>query len=117
MNQMKEKAVYYLKAILNTLHFHQDFGEKDIFIFSSFRSGSTWLAEIIKSQPKVKFPISPNKIEFLNHIDSNFKKIKSRPYYINLTNEEKEKLKEYVLEVSRGESIYSRRYIDILSPA
>ncbi|MFW5998850.1 MAG: hypothetical protein ACOCP5_03770 [Halanaerobiaceae bacterium] len=112
---MREKISYYLKKVLNHLHIHQKLDKKDIFIFSTFRSGSTWLAEIIKSQPKIKFPVSPNKIEFLNYIDSYYKKIKPRPYYINLSEEEKKVLKNYIIKASRGEIVYGRRYVDLFS--
>ncbi|MFW6390008.1 MAG: sulfotransferase domain-containing protein, partial [Halanaerobiales bacterium] len=109
----QSKVKYYLKKILNLMHVHKNSSKKDIFIFSSFRSGSTWLAEIIKSQPGIKFPISPNKIEFLPNIDSYYKKIKPRPYYIKLNSREKNILKKYIQKTSSAEIVYGRRYIDI----
>ncbi|MFW5787943.1 MAG: sulfotransferase domain-containing protein [Halanaerobiales bacterium] len=113
---MKKSIFYQFKRLLNKLHYHRETGKKDIFIFSTFRSGSTWLAEIIKSQPKIKFPISPNKIEFLNNIEDYYKKIKPRPFYINLSVEEKQVLKDYIKKTSRGELVYGRRYTDLFSP-
>ncbi|MGM0410531.1 MAG: sulfotransferase domain-containing protein [Bacillota bacterium] len=112
---IKNKTIYYLKKILKMLHFHNNTNKKDIFIFSSFRSGSTWLAEIIKNHPKVKFPISPNKIEFLKNIDDYYKNISPRPYYINLTDKEKTVLKKYVTKTVNDKLIYSRRYINIFN--
>lgn len=112
---MRKNIFYYFKQILNKLHYHRETGKKDIFIFSTFRSGSTWLAEIIKSQPKVKFPISSNKIEFLNDIDDYYKTIKPRPFYIYLSAEEKQVLKDYIKKTSRGQLVYGRRYTDLFS--
>ncbi|MGM0501753.1 MAG: sulfotransferase [Bacillota bacterium] len=112
---MKSKLKYGIKKILNFVHFHQNSDKKDIFIFSTFRSGSTWLEEIIKSQPRIKFPVSPNKIEFLDNIDSYYKLIRPQPYYIHLSKKEKEILKDYVMKASRGEIVYGRRYVNLFS--
>ncbi|MGM0370215.1 MAG: sulfotransferase [Bacillota bacterium] len=113
---MKSKLKYGIKKILNFLHIHQKSEKKDIFIFSTFRSGSTWLEEIIKNQPGIKFPVSPNKIEFLPNIDSYYQSIRSQPYYIHLSEKEKRILKDYVMKASQGKIIYGRRYINLLSP-
>ncbi|MFW6001267.1 MAG: sulfotransferase domain-containing protein [Halanaerobium sp.] len=116
MNKNSKDIIKYLaKKTLNIFHYHKDSCKKDIFIFSSFRSGSTWLAELIKSQAGIKFPISPNKIEFLPNIDDYYKQIKKRPYYLNLSEKEKEIIKNYIINTSSGKLIYGRRYVDIFS--
>lgn len=106
---------YISKKMLNSIHYHKNHNKKDIFLFSSFRSGSTWLAELIKSQKGIKFAISPNKIEFLANIDDYYKQIKKRPYYIQLDSREKEIIKNYINNTSDGSSIYGRRYVDLFS--
>ncbi len=106
---------YISKKILNTLHYQQKSDLKDIFIFSSFRSGSTWLAELIKSQKGVKFAISPNKINLLENIDNYYQQINNRPYYVKLSKKEEEIIKNYIYNTSSGKLIYSRRYVDLFS--
>lgn len=111
----KSYLKYISKKTLNLFHHHKKNSRKDIFIFSSFRSGSTWLAELIKSQKGVKFPISPNKIEFLENIDDYYKQIEQRPYYLQLSEKEKEIIKDYIDKTSKGKLVYGRRYVDIFS--
>ncbi|MFW5996291.1 MAG: sulfotransferase domain-containing protein [Halanaerobiaceae bacterium] len=112
---MFNKIPHMIKKVLNLLHYHRQGDKKDIFIFSSFRSGSTWLAEIINSEPGVKFPISPNKIEFLDNIDPYYKKIQPRPFYIELSDEEKKVMADYIKKTSQGKIIYAQRYVDLFS--
>ncbi|MFW6238195.1 MAG: sulfotransferase domain-containing protein [Halanaerobiales bacterium] len=112
---MPGKIPYFIKKFLNLFHYHRKNDKKDIFVFSSFRSGSTWLAEIIHSEPGVKFPISPNKIEFLEPIDSRYKKIQPRPFYIRLSAKEKKIIADYIRKASRGEIVYGQRYVDLFS--
>ncbi|MFW5790250.1 MAG: sulfotransferase domain-containing protein [Bacillota bacterium] len=115
MLKLNQRFPYYLKKILNKVHYHRQSQKNDIFIFSTFRSGSTWLAETIKSHPGIKFPIAPDKIEFLENIDPYFKEIKARPYYIDLSPDEKERLKKYVKLASAGEIVFGRRYVDLFA--
>ncbi|MFN2340161.1 MAG: sulfotransferase domain-containing protein [Halanaerobium sp.] len=106
---------YISKKFLNKLHYQQKSNLKDIFIFSSFRSGSTWLAELIKSQKGIKFAISPNKINLLENIDDYYKQIDNRPYYLKLSQKEEEIIKNYINKTSSGKLIYARRYVDLFS--
>ncbi|MGM0500879.1 MAG: sulfotransferase domain-containing protein, partial [Bacillota bacterium] len=116
MNILSKSFLKYItKKILNSFHHHKNTNKKDIFIFSSFRSGSTWLAELIKSQKGIKFPISPNKIEYLENINDYYKQIKTRPYYLELTDKEKEIIINYVNNTSTGKLVFGRRYVDIFS--
>ena len=53
----------YLKLLIKKWStFHRASGEKNIFLFSTPRSGSTWLAEMVATQPRFKFVNEPFNI-------------------------------------------------------
>lgn len=63
MLSLKTKLGYLLRAGLN---FHRPGGEKDIFLFATARGGSTWMMEILASQPGMKFYDEPLNIRRSN---------------------------------------------------
>lgn len=72
---------------------HRPSEKKDILILSAPRSGSTWLMEIFFSEPGMKFINEPLGKRILDYWD--FLPIETRWNYINLSQHEKEVLKEY----------------------
>jgi hypothetical protein len=86
----------------------------DIFIFSSFRSGSTWLAELIYKFSGVKYvqePLSSSKRKILKNINPI---IPSNTYTLPDIIENEEIFKKYIKKLSKGKYVISRRY-DFLS--
>lgn len=63
MLSLKTKLGYLLRAGSN---FHRPGGEKDIFLFATARGGSTWLMEILASQPGMKYYDEPLNIRRSN---------------------------------------------------
>lgn len=58
---LQQQLKLAVKAVSN---FHRPGGKRDIFLFATPRGGSTWLMEIIASQPSIKFfdePLSPRR--------------------------------------------------------
>ncbi|MGM0369643.1 MAG: sulfotransferase domain-containing protein [Bacillota bacterium] len=63
----------YLKYLpANLLNFHNQGNKQDIFIFATPRSGSTWLMELISSQPNIKFINEPLHINRHKGLLTNF---------------------------------------------
>ena len=60
---------HFAKKVLNRIHVHINKGKKDIFIFSTPRSGSTWLMQILGSNKGVKKVYEP------------FHRVNSKYYY------------------------------------
>ncbi|MFW6015827.1 MAG: sulfotransferase domain-containing protein [bacterium] len=116
---MNEKLKLNIMKLLELIHFHKSSSKKDIFIFTTFRSGSTWLAEIIESQPRIKFsgapPLSPDKVEYFNNICNYTDIIKPRWQYCNLDIKESELIKEYISKIKNGKILNSRRYGNLFS--
>ncbi|SJZ46794.1 sulfotransferase [Selenihalanaerobacter shriftii] len=56
LRTVREKLKYLPARLFN---FHNDGDNKDIFIFTSPRSGSTWLMELIASQDNIKYVNEP----------------------------------------------------------
>lgn len=104
---------YKIAGIINFLLIHKK-SKNDIFIFSSFRSGSTWLAEILYKFSNVKYvqePLSSSKRRILKNI-SPIKPSDSFLYQDIIGNEVV--LKKYITNLSKGKHVISRRY-DFLS--
>lgn len=112
---MGKTLTYQIKKMINKLHVHRDSEKKDIFIFSSFRSGSTWLTQMLRSQQGVKFPIPPEKISYLSYLDEEYDERFRRPYFIRYRSEETRLIKKYIHSACSGDAVYSRRYRDIFS--
>jgi len=90
------KGYYLLKKILIKLFNNHNQSKKDILILSSPRSGSTWLMEILYTQPGIKYINEPLG---KNILDSNkFIPIKTRWNYITLSKYEKKILYEYFVK-------------------
>lgn len=98
MNNKEEfyiKSYYFLKKMLIKLFNYHNQSKKDILILSSPRSGSTWLMEILYTQPGIKYinePLAKNILDYNNYIP-----IKTRWNYITLNKHEKKILHEYFI--------------------
>ncbi|MCK4441298.1 MAG: sulfotransferase domain-containing protein [Sulfurovaceae bacterium] len=107
---LKNKLIkQIILLILKNIHLHQKLQDNDIFIFSSFRSGSTWLAELLatcKGYKLVNEPLSPYKFE----LEKNIVPIKPAQVYFKID----KKLLTYFNNLSLGKALLSHRY-DILS--
>jgi len=90
MRFIKEKIKDITTNLLN-IHNHGE--KKDIIILSSPRSGSTWLMELIYSQPKIKFINEPFNKYILDH--NNFFPIETRYNYLSLNSKEKRLMSDY----------------------
>ena len=106
------KILTIFAKIINYFLIHKK-QKNDIYIISTFRSGSTWLAEILYNIPKTKYihePFSPYKFNIKNNIYPK----KPDNLYISLTKSEESSFTEYIKKLSEGKIFISRRY-DILS--
>lgn len=63
MSNLKELMGLYLRSISNI---HRSGKQKDIFLFATARGGSTWMMEILSSQPGIKYYDEPVNIRRLN---------------------------------------------------
>jgi len=73
------EVVYHVKALLGVLNIHRENGKQDICIFSSRRSGSTLLMQMIYSQPGVNYvdqPMDPWRYNPYNKINRDIYKYK-----------------------------------------
>ncbi|MCF8011590.1 MAG: sulfotransferase [Clostridiales bacterium] len=104
--------VILLKKFINIFHFHEKSRKRDIYIFSTPRSGSTWLMELIQTQPKIKVVAEPliNK-ELIN----NYHQL-SKPQwrYIQVNQEDAEKMYDYFTNLSKGK-IPAITYFNVFS--
>ncbi|MFW6009614.1 MAG: sulfotransferase domain-containing protein [archaeon] len=110
----------FLYNTLSLVHFHNNSSKnKDIFIFTTFRSGSTWLSEIFESQSNFKFngspPLAPGNVEYFNKKNSGYFNIEPSWQKINLLKEEEKALYEYLMQIKNDEIIFSRRYGNLFS--
>lgn len=103
-----------LKKIIEFIHFHQNNNKKDIFIFSTPRSGTSLLGELIITQPKIKFIAEPlNKnvnnnfyYEYLiKYFQSN---ITNR--WIKLSESKKKHMYNYINDLSNSKILGGRKY-------
>lgn len=125
-NQLEDSMIKSLakEAIVKVANIHREGIKKDIIVFSGRRSGSTWLMDLLYSQPKMKFCAEPlylkrwnrHKIKLPRREDSKF---------IDLTKKEEIILKSYFnailngsIEVSppwnireEGYSFFTNRYV------
>ena len=85
--EKKKKVNKLYQLIKHKSTFHKASGEDNIFLFSSPRSGSTWLAEIIAAQPGFKMVKEPLNVR--NHVFSEFTGIKNWHEVLNPDNREK----------------------------
>jgi len=110
------KIKLLIKKILKTFHYHNR-KLKDIYIFTLPRSGSTWLMEIIGSQPKIKIVQEPlsleqtNKEFLIKYFDRKF--LQER--YIDLNVSDKRKMRKYFDDLSEGKLLNSFYFGDLLS--
>lgn len=81
------------QAATTLLNVHRPSEKKDILILSAPRSGSTWLMEVLYSEPGMKFINEPLGKRILDYWD--FLPIETRWNYIDLSRHEKKVLKEY----------------------
>jgi hypothetical protein len=72
----------------------------DIAVLSSPRSGSTWLMEIIATQPKMKFINEPDHKELLEHYHA--LRVAPRHLWLSLTPRERQDLALYLLDDRRS---------------
>lgn len=83
------------KIILTTLlNFHRQGDKKDIILLSSPRSGSTWLMNIIYTQPRMKIidePLDKNILDYHKLLP-----VRTRWNYINLTEREEKVFEDYL---------------------
>lgn len=56
----------FIRNIFTRFHFYQESKKKDILLFSSMRSGSTWLMEVISREPKLNYINEPNGFRFVS---------------------------------------------------
>lgn len=113
LTKWEYNLLYKFASVVNFLlpHFKS---KPDIFIFSSFRSGSTWLAEIIYKFSGVKYvqePLSKSKRNISKNI---FPIIPSNTYTLDDIYGNEEIFYKYIINLSKGKYVISRRY-DFLS--
>ena len=102
-----------IRKILTSLNYHRRGEKRDICIFSSPRSGSTWLMEIIYTQPGIVFinePLGKAKLDYYKLLE-----IKTRWRYNSLTSTEEQALRLFLqdnrkLGVFRPVNIFDRNY-------
>lgn len=81
------------RFITTFLTYHQPGDKRDILILSSPRSGSTWLMELLYTQPRMKYvdePLAKNVLDSLNILP-----IRTRWAYVNLGVGEQHIIKRY----------------------
>lgn len=89
--------------------------DKDVYIFSTYRSGSTWLAEIIYTFPKFKYvqePLASSKRKIAKYI-APIEPTDTYLFHKTLAQKENN-LKKYIVNQAKGKYVTSRRY-DIMS--
>jgi hypothetical protein len=94
------------KTIINKIHIQLDKKKRDIFIFSTPRSGSTWLLQILGSNKRVKIVYEP-----FHRVNSKYyNPIKPKDRFLDLDDKQKNKVIEYFRKLSPGTVIPSRMY-------
>lgn len=91
---------------------------KDIYIFTIVRAGSTWLTEIINSQPGIKTvsePLSTNNKDQISVLTKYFGSMFLEERYISLTDREKELMVKYFSDLSLGKTLRSLYWRDLFS--
>lgn len=104
---------FAMAGVLNFLLYHKK-SKPDIFILSSLRSGSTWLAEIIYRFPKVKYvqePFSRKKRNLKKYL---YPIQPSWTYTYNDITANERQVINYIENQSKGKYVTSRRY-DVFS--
>ena len=105
--EAKRQLKNLLKVAIGKFNFHRkDPKKKDIFIFYTRRSGSTWLMEIINSQKGIRWiadPLDVNRnVAFSQrHLLPDIPP-SNRPRFIHLDDAEKEMLYQYFDKLLKG---------------
>jgi hypothetical protein len=125
-NQLEDSIIKSLakEAIVKVSNIHRRGNKKDIFVFSGRRSGSTWLMDILYSQPKMKFCAEPLYLKRWNRHKTKLPR-RENSKFIDLTKKEEIILKSYFnailngsIQVSppwnireKGYSFFTNRYV------
>jgi len=96
-------AGLYKQLVWNTTRINNNRSEKDIFILTSRRSGSTWFAEVLSTNKGNKLVDQPLSVYRLGLGDYASIPIMESGQFISLSHDEQLMLKKYVQEILTGE--------------
>lgn len=100
---------YIHKLIWKTLNYHKKGDKNDIFIFTSGRSGGTWLTEMICTTKGMRYSQEPLSLELINHHRTkDLSKLRDGYNFID-DNKDLRPLKNYFVDIINGK-------IDIKNP-